>query len=113
RQPSTTFDGQQGILRLRDLIKLVDAASTTQARQLQLVAEIKHATHFASIGLPLDELFAAEIAEWASPDRLIVESFEQGVLEKLRARGIGARYVFLVEHSGAPADLVAAHGAKA
>ena len=62
RPNSVTFDGMQPVLRLRDLMDIIDAASTAQGRQLIMVAEIKHATYFASIGLPLDELFAAEIA---------------------------------------------------
>lgn len=113
RQPSTSFNGQQGILRLRDLIDIVDAASIRYGRQLLMVAEIKHGAYFESIGLPLDELFSAEIRDWASVDKLVVESFEQKVLAKIRARGIAARYVFLAEREGAPADLVAAYGPTA
>ncbi len=113
RQPSTSFNGQQGILRLRDLVEIVDAASARQGRQLLMIAEIKHGSYFESIGLPLDELFAAEIRDWASPEKLVVESFEQKVLAKIRARGIPARYVFLADRAGAPADLVAAYGPTA
>ncbi len=101
------------MLRLRDLLPIVDAASERAGRTLQLVAEIKHASYFASIGLPLDEFFAAEIAGWASRDRLIVEAFEQTVLHGIRDRGIPARYVYLAESSGSPADLVARHGPEA
>lgn len=113
RQPSTSFNGQQGILRLRDLIEIIDDASARYGRQFLMVAEIKHGAYFESIGLALDELFANEMRAWASVDKLIVESFEQKVLAKIRARGIAARYVFLVEREGAPADLVAAYGPTA
>ena len=113
RQPSTSFNGQQGILRLRDLVEIIDAASVRYGRQLLMIAEIKHGAHFESIGLPLDELFANEIREWATPSKLVVESFEQKVLAKIRARGIAARYVFLADREGAPADLVAAYGPTA
>lgn len=113
RQHSATFDGVSPVLRLRDLLPIVDAASERTGRALQLVAEIKHASYFASIGLPLDELFAAEIAGWASRDRLIVEAFEQTVLHEIRDRGVPARYTYLVESSGSPADLVARYGRKA
>lgn len=109
RQLSTTFDGSSPVLRLRDLLGLLDGLD----RPVQLVAEIKHATYFDSIGLPLDELFAAEIASWASGDRLIVEAFEQTVLGGIRDRGVQARYVYLVESAGSPADLVARFGNKA
>lgn len=109
RQASTTFDRTAPILRLRDLLELLDA----RERPIQLVAEIKHATYFESIGLPLDELVAQELGGWASRDRLIVECFEQTVLGLLRDRGLPARYVFLVESSGSPPDLVARWGRKA
>jgi glycerophosphoryl diester phosphodiesterase len=109
RRASATFDGHEGILRLGDLLELIDAAP----RPVLLVAEIKHATHYASIGLRLDELFAEQIRGWATADNLVVESFEQGVLTGIRSLGVPGRLVFLTEGSGAPADLVAQHGAAA
>jgi glycerophosphoryl diester phosphodiesterase len=110
RTGGATFNGMSPILRLRDLTAIMDA----QARaDLIMVAEIKHATYFESIGLPLDELFAAEIGEWATPANLIVESFEQTVLGLIRGRGVPGRYVFLAESAGSPADLVARWGRKA
>ena len=106
RQASSSFDRTEGILRLSDLLAIVDAATLAAGRPLVLVAEIKHATYFASIGLPLDELFADEIRHWATPANLIVESFEQSVLVRIRERGIPGKLVFLAEHKGVPADLV-------
>ena len=104
---SRAFDGEQGILRLGDLIDLLDARGG-----VGLVAEIKHPSYFASIGLPLDELFAAELsaAGWGRDPRLTVECFETTVLSQIRDRGIEARYVFLLESAGAPADQVARYG---
>ena len=113
RQPSTSFDGHEGIVRLRDLLQIIDAASALYGRQLLMIAEIKHATYFESIGLPLDELFASEVRGWASEQNLVIESFEQSVLLKIRAHGIPGRLVFLAEREGAPADLVAADGRNA
>jgi glycerophosphoryl diester phosphodiesterase len=111
RQASATFDGLEPILRLRDLLGIIDDASAE--RQRIMVAEIKHATYFESIGLPLDELFASEVSGWASVENLIVECFEQTVLGQVRGRGVPGRVVFLAEASGSPADLVAQFGAKA
>jgi glycerophosphoryl diester phosphodiesterase len=110
RQPSATFDGRLRILRLTDLLDILDETG------LGMVAEIKHATYFASIGLPLDELVADVLRErgWAStPERLVVEAFEQDVLRGLRARGVAARSVYLLERGGAPADAVARLGSAA
>jgi glycerophosphoryl diester phosphodiesterase len=106
RQASATFDGAYPILRLRDLLELMPEG-------VGMVAEIKHATYFEQQGLPLDELFAAEIAGWATADNLTVECFEQTVLRQVRARGVPGRVVFLLEASGSPADLVARFGRKA
>lgn len=111
RQGAATFTGE--ILRLTDLMAIIDEQSERLGRSLIMVAEIKHATHFDSIGLPLDELFAAEISGWATHTNLIVESFEQTVLGRVRTRGVPGRLVFLAESSGAPADLVAQHGSAA
>ena len=106
RQASSSFDRTEGILRLSDLLAIVDTATLAAGRRLVLVAEIKHATYFESIGLPLDALFAEEMRDWATESNLVVESFEQSVLTKIRARGIPGKLVFLAEHKGVPADLV-------
>lgn len=113
RQSSATFDGAYPILRLRELLDLLDDAAARSGREAALVAEVKHPTYFASIGLPLDELVADELRRWDRPDRLIVECFEQGVLTALRARGVSGRYVYLVEAKGSAPDLVARFGRKA
>lgn len=113
RPGSAAYDGNEPILRLEDLLEIVEEQSERAGRELVLVAEIKNATYFASIGLPLDELFASASAGWATPSNLIVESFEQTVLTRLRARGVPGRMVFLAESSGAPADLVARFGSTA
>ena len=113
RQAGASFDGTSRILRLVDLIEIMDAARERHRRELIMVAEIKHATYFESIGLALDELFATAVDGWATADNLIVESFEQTVLDKIRLRGVPGRYVFLAESHGSPADLVARLGRKA
>jgi len=113
---SASFDGVFPILRLRDVLRLVDLAEAPLDRELSVVAEIKHASYFESIGLPLDELFAAEVNEagWNTGEgRLTIESFESTVLAQVQDRGIFGRRVFLLEATGAPADLVARFGDRA
>jgi glycerophosphoryl diester phosphodiesterase len=107
RPASAEFDGTENILRLSDLLEIIDRFAAEQSRPIVLVAELKHAHYFASIGLPLDELFATAVDGWATASNLIVESFELTVLAKLRARGLPGRLIFLVENSGAPADSLA------
>ena len=101
RPSNATFNGLDGVLRLRDLFALLEPSG------VNMVAEFKHATYFDSIGLPLDELFAAEAREagWLDNGRLTLEAFEESVLHKLRARGVGGDLVYLLEASGSPADL--------
>lgn len=102
RRRNRRYENAEPMLRLRDLLDMLDAAG----RRVALVAELKHARYFESVGLALDELFAAELrdAGWADDDRLTVESFEKSVLLKVRQRGIGGRLVFLIDAKGAPAD---------
>lgn len=116
RASSATFDGRYPILRLRDLFPIVDAASEAGGPARGMVAEIKHATYFESIGLPLDELFAAEVsaAGWNAGDgRLTVESFEPSFLGKVKASGVRSKRIFLLEAKGKPFDQVGLQGAGA
>lgn len=113
RQASTTHNDASPILRLSDLLEIVDQHPEATRRPLKIVAEIKHASYFASIGLPLDELFARDVSGWATVDNLIIESFEQSLLHRIRDRGIPGQLVFLLESSGAPSDLIARFGSKA
>ncbi|GAA4159985.1 glycerophosphodiester phosphodiesterase [Gryllotalpicola daejeonensis] len=116
RQASASFDGLYPIMRLSHLFDLVDRLAETSDRELGVVAEIKHATYFESIGLPLDELFADELERvgWQhEPNRLVIESFEKTVLRKVRERGIRGSRIYLIEAEGAAFDLVARDGADA
>lgn len=110
RPDSAAFDDTEPPLRLRELLDLVAAASRAQGREIGVVLEIKHATVFGGLGFDVAELIAGELrdAGWADGRHaLYVESFESTVLRHLRALGIPATYVYLVEADGAPFDLVA------
>ena len=113
RRASATHGGRAGILRLRDLVDLLETTVTARGRLPILVAELKHATHFDSVGMPLDELLVRELDGRLDADRIIVESFEQTVLDRVRDRGLAGRRIFLAEKSGSPADLVARFGKAA
>lgn len=110
RQASASFDGQFPILKLASLFDIVDAAAEKEDRALGLVAELKHAAYFESLGLPLDELFAQAVqdAGWsAETSRLVIESFERPVLTKVRQRGVRGTRVFLTETTDSLVDLTA------
>jgi len=116
RPSSASFDDEQPVLRLRDVLDLVRAASLEQGRELGVVLEIKHATYFAGLGWDFAELIEAELldAGWARGELpLTIEAFESTVLGGLRARGIRGTYVYLLEAAGRPFDMVAAFGKAA
>ncbi|GEK79889.1 glycerophosphodiester phosphodiesterase family protein [Agrococcus baldri] len=109
RPASARLDGAEPILRFTELLALADELG------LGVVAELKHATHHASIGLPLDAMLADAVAgtRWSAPGALTVESFEERVLHEVRERGLEPRAVYLMDADGTAPDLVAATGASA
>ncbi|MFS4504602.1 glycerophosphodiester phosphodiesterase family protein [Clavibacter sp. Sh2141] len=116
RPDSAAHDDEETVLSLPDLLRIIDQESARHGRALGMVAEIKHATHFAALGLPLDELLARDLDAhgWASDaSRLTIESFERDVLLRVRARGVEARLVYLLEGRGTAVDEVARHGDSA
>ncbi len=116
RATSASFDDSQAILRLRDVLDIVREGSAEHGREIGVVLEVKHATYFASIGLDLAPLIEQELrdAGWADGELpLIIECFESTVLGQLRARGIAASYVYLIEAAGRPYDLLVAEGKQA
>ena len=116
RMSSASFDGTQGILRLRDVLDIVREGSAEHGREIGVVLEVKHATYFAGIGLDLAPLIATELHEagWAAGELpLVFESFEPTVLEQLREQGMVATYIYLIEAKGRPYDQLVAHGSHA
>ncbi|MBO0981771.1 glycerophosphodiester phosphodiesterase family protein [Microbacterium sp. SD291] len=116
RLSSATFDGSQAILRLIDVLDIVRAGSAEHGREIGVVLEIKHATYFASIGLDLAPLIERDLraSGWADGELpLIIECFESTILGQLKQRGIAASYVYLIEASGRPYDLLVAQGKQA
>ena len=107
RPANRAFDGAEPILRLRDVLAIVDDESARLGRAIGVVVEIKHARHFRERGHDLGALVLDELAAcgWAERgERLVIESFELGALERLRASGAPGSLVFLAERLGAPAD---------
>ncbi|MEV7798735.1 glycerophosphodiester phosphodiesterase family protein [Microbacterium foliorum] len=116
RPSSATFNGSQAILRLTDVLDIVRDGSIEHGREIGVVLEVKHATYFASIGLDLAPLIERDLraAGWADGELpLIIECFESTILGELRARGIAASYIYLIEASGRPYDLLVAQGKQA
>uniref|UniRef100_A0A942Y7P9 glycerophosphodiester phosphodiesterase n=1 Tax=Neobacillus citreus TaxID=2833578 RepID=A0A942Y7P9_9BACI len=108
RPGSAAHDGAEPILRLEDLLAVLDGAP----RPVGLVAEVKHAAYFERAGFPMGELLDGVLGDagWRHDGRLTVESFEKGVLRDLGSRGTGGRLVYLQEARGSAADEVASRG---
>ncbi|WP_017793422.1 glycerophosphodiester phosphodiesterase family protein [Leucobacter salsicius] len=107
RPDNVAFDGQQPILRLSDVLAIIDDESKRLDRVLRAVIEIKHAAFYESIGVNIGELLLEELSRsgWANtPDRLIIESFELGVLDGLRRAGVQGSLIYLTERFGSAAD---------
>lgn len=85
---STAFDGQFQIATLDEIIALTAEASAEYGRTIGLVPEIKHPSHFASLGLAMeDKLLAALRAHphtRAAP--VIIQSFEIANLRELHGK---------------------------
>ncbi len=116
RPASAAFDDEQPVLRLRDVLDLVRSEAETQGRSVGVVVELKHPSYFAHLGFDLAALLANELrdAGWDAGDAtglpLVIESFESTVLAQIRERGVRATYVYLLEGSGSPLDLVLRDG---
>lgn len=98
RPGSAVFDGEQPILRLRDLVELMDADE--RRHHARLVLEVKTPSLFASQGLDMARLLVAELEALGDSrvlDGLVVESFEGAVLRELRWLGLPAKLVQLVD----------------
>jgi glycerophosphoryl diester phosphodiesterase len=106
RPEVAAFDGQFEILRLTDLLRLIDEKSPTT----RVCIELKHATYFDEEGLSLDHLLASDLVEcgWvANDERLIIESFEKSILVRMREAGIGSQHVYLLEKGATAFDELA------
>lgn len=116
RADNREFDGVDGILRLRDVLAILDTEREAQGRDIGVVIEIKHANYFASLGHDLGDLVRRDLEACGWHDRpaqVTIECFELTVLDQVKAAGVQCELVLLLEREGAPADQVALYGADA
>src|SRR5215218_6524806 len=88
RPLNTAYDGRFGILTLAEVIELARTRSTP-ARQIRVLAELKHPGWSAEQGLPMAELVVDELRRLDAVDAsgpVMVQSFEAGALRDLRTR---------------------------
>jgi len=105
RPGSAAHDGQFQLVTLSEIVDLVRDRGRDLGRPIGIVAELKHAAYFQSIGLPFEPALVPLLARsgLGRDDPFFVESFEVGVLERLRAR-TPVRLVQLLAVEGGPAD---------
>jgi glycerophosphoryl diester phosphodiesterase len=99
-RPANSAYAAEPIATLDELIALA------KARGKGVVAEIKHSSYFASIGLPIEQRLIDSFARhgWTSADDPVwIESFEVANLKALR-RVTRLKLVQLVDDKGAPVD---------
>lgn len=99
-RPANAAYADERIVTLDELIALA------KSRGKGVVAEIKHSSYFASIGLPLEAKLVETFARhgWTrAEDPVWIESFEVQNLKALR-QATKLKLVQLLEEKGAPAD---------
>jgi glycerophosphoryl diester phosphodiesterase len=100
RPASAAFDGQFGLVTLEEVIALTAERSRSLGRPVGIVAELKHAPYFDAIGLPFEPALLAILERHGigreSP--FFIESFDPGVLQRLRGR-TDVRLVQLADES--------------
>jgi glycerophosphoryl diester phosphodiesterase len=107
-RPANTAWADERIVTLDEVIDLA------KARGKGVVAEIKHSSYFATIGLAIEPRLVETFARhnWTGPGHPVwIESFEVENLKRLRLE-TGLKLVQLLEERGAPADSGAASYAE-
>ncbi len=96
-------EGNEGIPTFDQIVKLAKAAP----RPVGVYPETKHPSHFARIGLPIEEALLKVLADngWANEtSRVFIQSFEVNNLKALRQK-TGLPLVQLIASDEGPADL--------
>lgn len=105
RPGNMAYDGQAMIPTLAEIIALAKTATERTGRAIGIYPETKHPTHFRKIGLPLEPVLLAALAQagWTQADApVFIQSFEVDNLKALRGQ-TGVRLVQLVA-TGTSAD---------
>lgn len=115
RVHNTRYDDHFEIPTFEEVIEQVAAQSAATGKVFGLVPEIKHSTHFNSLGLNPEAAFLRTIAahDYTRQAPLELQSFETGNLGRIRADVLSinpqARLMLLMgERKDVPPDLLAA-----
>lgn len=100
RPANTAFDGREPILTFEEVLDIAAAAGVGVA------PELKHPTHFAALGLPMEDAFVATLERrglTGAEAPVLIQCFEVGTLQRLRPR-LAAPLLQLIAATGGPAD---------
>lgn len=101
---STQWDGQFEVATFAEIVALVAARSAALGRAIGLVPEIKHSSHFAALGLAMEQPLLDELASHACTRRapVLVQSFETANLRALRQQLPRGGHIRLLQLLGSP-----------
>lgn len=106
RPASAVFDGREPILTFDEVVVIARDASTRTGRVIGVAPELKHPSHFAALGLPMEDIFIAALERHGltgADAPILIQCFEVETLQRLAAR-IDAPLLQLMQAHGAPAD---------
>ena len=101
RPANTAYDGQEAIPTFEEVVAIARAAG------VGVYPEMKHPSHFASVGLPFEDRMAAALKAAglnSKSAKVFVQCFEVGPLKTIRSK-TKARLVQLIDSEGSPADM--------
>jgi glycerophosphoryl diester phosphodiesterase len=110
RPESASYDGSCGIPTFNEVLAMVSAESVRGGRTVGVMAELKHAAYFDTLGLPLDRPLIADLQRHDldhARSRVTVMSFETAILRRLAARTRVSVLQLLESAELQPADFVA------
>ncbi len=94
------FNGQFKVVTFQQIVDLVKAESARTGRTIAVYPETKNPTYHRDLGLPLEDKLIATIkaAGWNSKTAPVyVQSFEPSSLREMKAKGLNARLVQLID----------------
>ena len=106
RPASAAFDGQELIQTFDEVVAVARDASARTGRVIGVAPELKHPSHFAALGLPMEDAFVAALERHGltgADAPILIQCFEIGTLERLASR-IDAPLLQLMQAGGGPAD---------
>lgn len=113
RADNVAYNDTERMLRLSDLIDLVEEWNASHEKPVGLVIELKHVDFLRQQGHDLVGLMQADLeaSGWDQKYELLtIECFEIDPLDRLREAGALAKLIFLMESKGSPPDQISMFG---